>query len=235
LWGITILFLNNTISCLGAKIGGSLTIGGTCTLPSNSLAISTVNGLQTTLDTKQTKITNITSQSSFLYIFPPTDFVSWTPGGNSISTVTNNLSYPITNQYGVITNYASRITLSASVYNLYYSSIPITVGKIVIVRVWVKLGTATNCCLTFNNTVASNTIGGKAFSAVDGLNTSTNTQVEYSFVGPSSGFFHLSIGSHGETAVTQQTAGTVFVYGWQIFVADNNTNFNNPISCLGAN
>jgi hypothetical protein len=111
---------------------------------------------------------------------------------------------------------------------------PLVLGKRVIVRVWVKLGTATNFCMTFNNTAAWTSAVGKAFTTSDGLNTSTYTQIEFQLVGFSTNKFTINIGAHGMIGVAAQTAGTVFVYGWQMFVGDNNTTFNNTISCSGA-
>jgi hypothetical protein len=83
------------------------------------------------------------------------------------------------------------------------------------VGVWVRLGTATNFCVVVNNTQAWNTVGGKAFNSSDGLSTSKWTHVSFTFTGPSTGNINLHIGGHSES-ITQQTAGTVFVWNWEV-------------------
>jgi hypothetical protein len=131
--------------------------------------------------------------------------------------VTNNQSFPITNTYGYLTNYASQLSLTSTPFNLYYINMPAAVGLKVIVKVWVKLGTAT-----------------KAYTSSDGLNATTYTQIEYTFAAPSNGLFSMHVGSHGQT-ITQQTNGTVFVYGWQIFVADGTTTFSGNLAAASGN
>ena len=95
------------------------------------------------------------------------------------------------------------------------------VGQTLIVKVWVKLGTANmNWNLSINNGQTWDTVGGKTFTSSDGLNTSTYTQLSYSFVCPTTSTFTLHWGSNLNTIYGQvaQTAGTSYVYGWQIFV-----------------
>ena len=77
---------------------------------------------------------------------------------------------------------------------------------------WVKLGTATNFCLVVNNTQAWNSIGGKAFTSSDGLSTSKWTHISFTFTAIAPGNINIHLGYHAETAVTQQTAGTVFLW-----------------------
>jgi hypothetical protein len=178
--------------------------------------------------------TTVTALSAFITTFVPTDFAAWNPGGNAVALVTSDSSYPITNAYGYLTNYASQLTLSNTPTNLWVANTGVTLEKIYTARVWVKLGTASNFCLCFNNTLGWNTIGCKSYTAADGLNATTYTLIQYTFVGPASGFVNMHIGAHGQTNVTQQTPGTVFVYGWQIFVADATTTFNGNIACAGA-
>ena len=98
-------------------------------------------------------------------------------------------------------------------------------GQTLIVKVWVKLGTATNFDLILNNTLASNSIGGQSFTSTHGLNGSAYTQVSYSFTAPTSNAINIHVGSNVEIAVPRQTAGTVFTYGWQIFVKGKKVHF----------
>jgi hypothetical protein len=109
---------------------------------------------------------------------------------------------------------AGTYTLTAASYDL-YQTIAATNGVIYKVGVWVKLGTATNFCIVVNNTQAWNTVSGKAFNSSDGLSTSKWTHVSLTFTGPSTGNINLHIGGHSES-ITQQTAGTVFVWNWEV-------------------
>jgi hypothetical protein len=109
---------------------------------------------------------------------------------------------------------AGTYTLTASSYDL-YQTIAATNGVVYKVGVWVKLGTATNFCIVVNNTQAWNTIGGKAFNSSDGLSTSKWTHISFTFTGPSTGSINLHIGGHSES-ITQQTAGTVFIWNWEV-------------------
>ena len=109
---------------------------------------------------------------------------------------------------------AATYTLTATSWDL-YQTIAVTSGVVYKVGVWVKLGTATNFCIVINNTQSWNTIGGKAFTSSDGLSTSKWTHVSYTFTGTSTGNINLHIGGHSES-ITQQTAGTVFVWNWEV-------------------
>jgi hypothetical protein len=109
---------------------------------------------------------------------------------------------------------AATYTLSTASWDL-YQTIGVTSGVVYRVGVWVRLGTATNFCIVVNNTQAWNTVGGKAFNSSDGLSTSKWTHISFTFTGPSTGNINLHIGGHSET-MTQQTAGTVFVWNWEI-------------------
>lgn len=109
---------------------------------------------------------------------------------------------------------AGTYTLSTTSWDL-YQTIAVTSGTVYRVGVWVRLGTATNFCLVVNNTQNWNTVGGKAFTSSDGLSTSKWTHVSFTFTGPSTGNINLHIGAHSES-ITQQTAGTVFVWNWEV-------------------
>jgi hypothetical protein len=77
-----------------------------------------------------------------------------------------------------------------------------------------------NWNLSVNNAIAWNTVGGKTFTSSDGLNTTTYTQLSFSFTCPSTTNFNLHIGANLNTSYGQaaQIAGTSYVYGWQILV-----------------
>lgn len=109
---------------------------------------------------------------------------------------------------------AATYTLTVNSWDL-YQTIAVTSGVVYRVGVWVKLGTANNFCIVINNTQAWNTVSGKAFNSSDGLSTSKWTHVSLTFTGPSTGNINLHIGGHSES-ITQQTAGTVFVWNWEV-------------------
>ena len=109
---------------------------------------------------------------------------------------------------------AATYTLTVNSWDL-YQTIAVTSGVVYRVGVWVRLGTATNFCIVVNNTQAWNTVSGKAFNSSDGLSTSKWTHVSLTFTGPSTGNMNLHIGGHSES-ITQQTAGTVFVWNWEV-------------------
>ena len=94
-----------------------------------------------------------------------------------------------------------------------------TVNAQYVIKVWVRLGTATN----FNIVVNSSNMwpwGGQSFSSSDGLNTSTYTQISYSF-NSYENYIYLFVGNTikdiHKSGLTPQTAGTVYTYGWQIY------------------
>jgi hypothetical protein len=176
----------------------------------------TVSGKATGLTTYQPMNTNInnlqqvlTVPNSLLPTFTPTDSMVWTSVQNGlyVNSFTTN-----TNTWDVVENAVARLTLTASGFDM-VRTVTTASGQNVAVQVWVKLGTATNFCMTVNNTQAWNTIGGQAFTTANGLTTSGYTLVSFPFTTPSSGSFNWHIGLHAQTGVTQQTAGTVFVYG----------------------
>jgi hypothetical protein len=58
---------------------------------------------------------------------------------------------------------------------------------------------------------------------VDGLGIATYKQISFSFTVPANGAMNVHIGSHSVSGLTNQTGGTVFTYGWQIFVKGRTT------------
>ena len=69
----------------------------------------------------------------------------------NLATVTTGATYPIINTEGITTNYATMITFPSASADLSFGSAVInaaTQGKVLILKCWVKLGTATNLCIT---------------------------------------------------------------------------------------
>jgi hypothetical protein len=98
----------------------------------------------------------------------------------------------------------------AGTYKTFTGIIP---GRVYTVSMYVKLGTATNCVIIINNSIAWNTVGGKSFTSTDGLNTTDWVRISYTFTGPANGAINWHIGYQFETGVTQQSNGTYFVWG----------------------
>jgi hypothetical protein len=137
---------------------------------------------------------------------------------NSPTWNTNQGSYTNNNTTSADGNTtAGTYTLSTTSWDL-YQTISVTSGVEYTIGVWVKLGTATNFCIVVNNTAAWNTVGGKAFDSSDGLSTSKWTHISYTFTGPATGQINLHVGAHSESGVPQQTAGTVFLWNWEMSV-----------------
>ena len=174
-------------------------------------------GIGTTAPAYKLDVTNsITSRSAFnsprfssagTYVYGVTNSPTWVIGNGS--STNNNATAPDgTTSAGTYTLSAT----SALQFDLYLTISGLTNGRVYTVGMWVKLGTATNFCLVVNNTGAWNTIGGKAFTSSDGLSTSKWTHISYTFAATASGAINLHLGYHLETGVTQQTAGTVFLW-----------------------
>jgi hypothetical protein len=146
--------------------------------------------------------------SAGAYTYGVTNSPSWI--SSQLSYTNNNVESPDGNTS------AGTYTLHASSYDG-YQTLSATSGVEYTIGVWVKLGTATNFCIVVNNTQAWNTIGGKAFNSSDGLSTSKWTHISFTFTGPATGQINLHIGGHDES-ITQQTAGTVFLWNWEMSV-----------------
>ena len=104
---------------------------------------------------------------------------------NQTGSYTNNTAYPITDRFGNITNYASQHSLTSSNHNLWTQVLDsnYTVGDHMTIKVWLMLGTATNWCIVVDDGY-SESMKGVSFNASHGLNTSTYTQVSFSFIAP---------------------------------------------------
>jgi len=174
-------------------------------------------GIGSTNPAYKLDVTNsITSRSAFnsprfssagAYVYGATNSPTWNIGNGSFTN--NNATAPDgTTSAGTYTLSAT----SALLFDLYQTVSGLTNGRVYTVGMWVKLGTATNFCLVVNNTQAWNTIGGKAFTSNDGLSTSKWTHISYTFTATVTGAINIHLGYNLETGVTQQTAGTVFLW-----------------------
>ena len=229
-------FLNNIINTGSETISGLLTANGGIVTP-----IITLNGtsLSSTLGNCQfnTNLNNINNTintpNPFLSSFTPTDTPNWRLYAGSV--VSN--AQKITNSWGIIEHNAQKLTLTTggtNTYDGYIAGIAVTSGQQYIIKVWVLLGTATNFNIVvckvdaWNNEQISNfnSVGGQSFSSINGLNTSTYTQISYSFIGPTNNVINIHIGNTGtyQSGITAQTAGTVYTYGWQICNENQTTN-----------
>jgi hypothetical protein len=193
--------------------------GATGAFTSLSVAGVDVKSL-TTYQARNTNLNNFNQlasvQSSLWSGFTPKDNITWVVGNG---TYTNNYAN-ITNAWGVVENIAVTLNLNATPDNLTLPMTGVTAGLSLVVKVWVKLGTATNFNISFNNNAAWNTVGGRCWTSSE-LSTSVWTQISIQITTPSGGSLNIQPGSHGNSGQTQQTTGTVFVYGWQVFQLGN--------------
>ena len=144
------------------------------------------------------------------YVYGVTNSPNWNLSCGSV--VNNNATAPDgTTSAGTYT-----LNSTCASYDLYQTITGLTNGRVYTIGMWVKLGTATNFCLTVNNTLNWNTISGKAFTSSDGLSTSKWTHISFTFTAPETGKINLHLGHHAETAVAQQTAGTVFIWNTEM-------------------
>jgi hypothetical protein len=144
--------------------------------------------------------------SAGTYVYGVTNSPTW---NQSCGSYTNN---NVTAPDGTTSAGTYNLSSTCASWDVYQTISGLTNGRVYTIGMWVKLGTATNFCLVVNNTGAWNTIGGKAFTSSDGLSTGKWTHISYTFAATATGAINLHLGYHAETAVTQQTAGTVFIW-----------------------
>ena len=101
-----------------------------------------------------------------------------------------------------------------------------TVNETIFVKLWVKLGTATDFCITVHDNVWSNRTH-EYFKDV--LNTQTYTQITFSFLAQNKPYMVLCVGSNNWYNVYTQTPGTVYVYGWEFFTKEGSISIESPI------
>ena len=181
----------------GASFGGNVGIGSTS--PAYKLDVNSSIVSRSTLSSPR-------FSSAGTYVYGVTNSPSW---NQSCGTYTNNNA---TAPDGTTTAGTYTLTSVCGVWDLYQTISSLTVGRVYTIGMWVKLGTATNFCLVVNNTQAWNSIGGKAFTSSDGLSTGKWTHISFTFTAIAPGNVNLHLGYHSESAVTQQTAGTVFLW-----------------------
>ena len=95
------------------------------------------------------------------------------------------------------------------------------------------MGSATNFVITINNSQTWTGAVGKSFTSTDGLNTTTYTQLSFSFTAPANGVMNVHVGGHSASGIPAQSAGTVFTYGWQIFVKGRNSTLQSNLTVDG--
>jgi hypothetical protein len=134
-------------------------------------------------------------------------FSSWNFSNGSIAS--SNNTAPDGTSTGSILNFTT------NAWDMYYNRTGLAAGSTYYFTIWVKLGTATNFCIVMNNTAAWNTIAGnKAYTTADGLSTGSWTKIVHQFTATSSVNIHL--GAHADS-MTQQTAGTVHMWGAMLY------------------
>jgi len=138
----------------------------------------------------------------------------WMPQSVNFSTWTyNNASQANTNSIapdGSAT--ATLMNATANSWDMYYPRGGLTAGTTYIFTVWIKLGTATNFAVAFNNSQAWDTVAGnKTYTSADGLNANTWTKISHSVVAPASGALNMHILGHANSQ-TQQTTGTLYMW-----------------------
>ena len=128
---------------------------------------------------------------------------------------TNNIS-PIR------TSNAYLINMSGSSYDLYSAYTGLTVGSTYTFSIYVKLGSATNFTIVPNNTAGWNTVtGGTVFT---GLSKDKYIRVSITFIAPSGGSVNIHLGGHSES-ITQQSAGSLYLWGHQFELNSHPTNY----------
>ena len=166
--------------------------------------------LSTTLSTLQAKLTNLNnitnvfkSADALMINFTPTDTISWVLQAGSYS----NNAQQITNTWGYVENNAQQLTLTASTTGDLYFRVSTSgyVGQTVILKCWVELGSAQKFNMSATNTLAWSSVGGITYTSL-GLSTSAYTQVSFTFVVPSTSYFDVSVGGHGNGTTYNQVA-----------------------------
>ena len=126
----------------------------------------------------------------------------WTYSGN-VQTNTNSIAPD-----GSAT--ATLMTAGGAGNTLYYNKTGLTGANTYMFTIWIKVGTATNFAIAFNNAAAWDSIVGKTYTTADGLNTSTWTKISHSVTGQTTINMHILGHSNGGQA--QQTAGTLYMW-----------------------
>jgi len=131
-------------------------------------------------------------------------------------TITNNT---VVSPEGKINGHT--LALTAVPFDTYTQYTGLTNGTTYTWSCYVKLGTATNFCVVPNDTTnwdIFNSQSGaiKEFTSADGLSTTEWTRVSVTVAANSTAKINLHLGAHSNSVLTQQTAGTVYIWGIQM-------------------
>ena len=129
----------------------------------------------------------------------------WTTQTGSYSNLTDTAPY-------------QQLTLSSTSYDMYRTFSSFKPNQNIRLSMDAKLGTAPNFAVIVNNTSAWDVVGGFRFTSAQ-LNTTSYTNISYSFNVPPNGAFNVHLGAHSQTNVLQQSPGTVFIRN--VSVANN--------------
>ena len=80
---------------------------------------------------------------------------------------------------------------------MYLTWVGLAAGINLVVKVWVKLGTAGNFCMSMNNASSCKGSSGVCFTTSNGLVSGQYVQVTFPFTTPGGVGTNLHIGSHG--------------------------------------
>lgn len=191
--------------------------GGMKNLTYNN-AVNTFNYRSGTSDGTNTAITTGQFDNPNL-IADPTDFV--TSMNQSLGTVTSNTTVAPDG-----TTTADTMTFNGGSWDL-YKYFTATSGIAYRMSLYVKLGTATNFAMVLNNTADWNVNSNKLFTATHGLSTDRWTKISIDVVGFATGGINCHFGGNPITAA--QTAGTVFVWGWEFKLLTPDVNVFLPV------
>lgn len=116
---------------------------------------------------------------------------------------------------------AHTLTLTSTSFDTYTTYENLTNGTKYTWSCYVKLGTAISFCVVPNDTQDWNAFNAQAgaikkFTSADGLSTSEWTRISISVTANSTGKINLHLGSHSNSSIPQQDAGTVFIWGIQM-------------------
>ena len=138
---------------------------------------------------------------------------------DNLVTITNNT---VVSPEGKINGHTLALNAASSPdWDTYTQYTSLTNGTTYTWSCYVRLGTATNFCVVPNDSTswdALNSQSGaiKEFTSADGLSTTEWTRVSVTFTATSSLKANLHLGGHLNSVLTQQTTGTVYIWGIQM-------------------
>lgn len=116
---------------------------------------------------------------------------------------------------------ATKLTLTTSSFDTYTTYQGLTNGTAYTWSCYVKLGTAASFCVVPNDTQNWNAFNAqsgaiKKFTSADGLSTTEWKRISVEVTANSTAEINLHLGSHSNSSISQQDAGTVFIWGIQM-------------------